>query len=1666
AAGAGLQRTGATARTGQLDLGDAVALQADGGTLVLDSSGAAHLGQSPRWQAADITLAGGRLALGADGGAGALQLQAETLAALSRAEAITLRAYDRLVLGEATSLGRAGLAELRLDTPNLDVSAATGAAGATVRAQQVTLQNSTGATAAAGRGAGRLTVRTSAGALTLAEGAVAVQGAQQVVLDLSGALALAGSGSLSTGGDLKVLTPGVQATVAGVSQALQAGGDLSLLAGAGSALDPDAAAVGATLALQAGGTLVADTRITLPAGQLSATAQDHLRLGAQARLDLAGRTLSPGGVDVPLDGGTARLVSQQGAVLLEAGSRLDVSAADGGATGAQGGTLQLQASAGRLQLDGTLAGQGGATLQLDSLGTVDLDGLARAQQAAVAAGQGLDFGGALQVRQRGGGGLSLSAGHTLAARDIDLAADHGALDVAGTLDARGVEGGRVSLSASGAVRLADGAQVLAGATQAQGAGGQLFIRSLRSARLDEAGALQDAGITLAAGSRVDLQAGAQSTQTGRLTLQALRLTEAGTGRTEVAIDPLAGTLAGVGRLDVEGLKRYDAAGTLAGPASGLQATVVREASAFIDGDGGTASGAGARGIAQRLSAGQDGLAGRVQVHAGAELRASGDLSLTGPWSLASDAQRVRFAGGDASTVGDLSLTVRSAGHLQVKASVQAGQGASPLASGGSLRFIAGADLESASLLGLGATGAGDLSLGTARSVTTVSTSVGELVLAAAGDVQLTAGDVRAYTTGVSTTDAQALAVRRAGVAQDSAFFLDAGDVRVRAGGSVRGKSVSRIEGNAYAAHPNEWSSSGQFTGSDGLATTWWSAGTAHFQHGLGTFGGGQIQVSAGQDIVNLVAAAPGSGYFGADGVAHRWGGGSVRWQAGRDVVNGVVQAGGAALTVRAGRDIAFQTQAGLGPGDDQHALVLAHADTAVHLGARRDLTVGSLQSTYALDGRWLAGLDTQATLNAVATAGDLVWRTDKETEHGLDGEFFAAPLMLLPGQVRLAAPSGDLSLAGPWGIGSLVQQAQQADTRLDLVAGQDLRLQDGLQVNAARLSGGLAWFHADGGLGSAEAELLPGTLRRSDGARLDASDRDPVRLVAAQGDLVLANGLRSARPLTLQAGRDLRLDSDVALIDVQHQPAGEGGAAELTLLQAGRDLQFGLGGLLVGGPGDVVLLAGRHLDLGQGSGLVSNGNNDNGLLAAQGARLTLVAGLAATDLQAALDQGAHLLGTGLGDHAADLYALLSDPAGPVLLGSATAEAFEALPLWQKVTRVQALLGDSAWQEAVVRYVRALPDHAADTPAQALAAWSGLSDPLREDLLGRALARQLGRQAADRRGEILGALARAEAEVTTTSTGEALVAWMATHEGRTGLSLEQARSAFEALPRARQVLWLQQVLVGEVRSAGRAAVQAGDAGARATAYAQAYQALDLLFPQDTAADAAARPGGDIRLPQSTVRTLQGGDIVLLAPGGGVNAGETGSSLKGANELGLVTVAGGGISALVRDDFLVNQSRVFTLAQGDVLLWSSQGDIDAGRGAKTVVGAPAPVYRLDPNTGRIVVDTSGAFSGSGIAVLNAASTLDLYAPAGAIDAGEAGIRSSGQVVLGAVTVRGADDIKGGSVQGAPVAAPAVPLTAAQPLASSTAAGATSEDEDERRRRRQRRALLLEFLGFGRA
>ncbi|WP_245475962.1 filamentous haemagglutinin family protein [Bradyrhizobium sp. Leo170] len=154
-------------------------------------------------------------------------------------------------------------------------------------------------------------------------------------------------------------------------------------------------------------------------------------------------------------------------------------------------------------------------------------------------------------------------------------------------------------------------------------------------------------------------------------------------------------------------------------------------------------------------------------------------------------------------------------------------------------------------------------------------------------------------------------------------------------------------------------------------------------------------------------------------------------------------------------------------------------------------------------------------------------------------------------------------------------------------------------------------------------------------------------------------------------------------------------------------------------------------------------------------------------------------------------------------------------------------------------------------------------------------------------------------------------------------------------------------------------------------------------------------------------------------------------------------------------------------GDILAWSAEGDINAGRGAKSTI-VYTPAKRVYDNYGAVTLSPNVPSSGAGIATLNpipgvAAGNVDLIAPLGTIDAGEAGIRSSGNVNLAALQIINAANIQAqGNVTG-------VPTVQAPPVAalstSSNLTAATQQAQPIAPSTNDRPSIIIvEFLGFG--
>jgi len=302
----------------------------------------------------------------------------------------------------------------------------------------------------------------------------------------------------------------------------------------------------------------------------------------------------------------------------------------------------------------------------------------------------------------------------------------------------------------------------------------------------------------------------------------------------------------------------------------------------------------------------------------------------------------------------------------------------------------------------------------------------------------------------------------------------------------------------------------------------------------------------------------------------------------------------------------------------------------------------------------------------------------------------------------------------------------------------------------------------------------------------------------------------------------------------------------------------------------------------------------------------------------------------------------------------------------------------------------------------------------------------------------------------------------------GESDTQVWDAFRKLSAEKQDSLALDVFYRVLRDAGRDHNLSGSPGFGN--YSAGFAAIHSLFPGNSWL-------GDISLTSREIKTVNGGDISLLAPGGKLNVGFPIPDQP--VDQGILTEDGGSISIFANSDVTVGTSRIFTLRGGNEIIWSSAGNIAAGSAAKTVVSAPPTRVIVDPQSGDVQNDLAGLATGGGIGVLAsvagvAPGDVDLIAPTGTIDAGDAGIRVSGNLNLAAVTILNASNIQvGGVSSGSPATAVNAPSIAAiAPTSNNATTGANTAADAAKQAQNQNgqqgsdmpSLISVEVVGYG--
>ena len=1741
-ADAALQRSGVSAAsTAVLTLG--VGAKVSGGAgLILDSTGTTQVATTATFGAEALTLNSGRISLQLDNpgelqaGPGLVLTGSVLDAFQASSKRLSLLSYSTIDIYGAGVVGSANFEKLTLGSPAIRGFNNSGGT-ATFNAATIALGGGVGGTAPAALAAPSGTLAFAAQTLRIDAGQLSVGQFDQLLLRASDSLLFSATGGLSASANMSVETPLVTAATAAV-QALSAGGSLRIatLAG-GAASAATTTGLGARLTLTGGAGVGLDTAVRLAGGRLAvhATGGD-VSIGGQAsaRLDVGGTAIAlqdvvkytnAGGIELKADAGNV-LLGRQGSLVVAAQS-----------LAGDAGTLTVSAANGFFTSDGALlgeAGQGGAgggfALDAGSLPGGDLAPL----DAALNAG---GFTTARSHRVRSGDVL---VSGLATARTYEVSADNGALTVTGTLDASGVTGGSINLSANGNLTVASGALLDASGDTFNNAGKGGSIK-LGAGASRNGVANPAASLTLASGATLDLSVLAANPladavggrATGTVQLRAPR----DAAGTDLAVNSLASAIVGASSVVLEGFKVRDltpGSGTDAAISSAIRTAVLADATTFGNA---TAS------ILARATGTDD--AATLHVQPGIELvNLTGDLSLAGIWDLST----ARY--GPAATLAQREpgvLTLRAAGNINFpyaaagSASLSDGFGtgvgalttttnlwnAALLPEGSrswSYNLVAGADLSSARTLAVQAANTSAPSTGTLligagapafdltddtrqatngvpRFYQVIRTGTGDIAIAARGDIELRNNLATIYTVGtraaamdnfdLPNTAYRATAlgsVQYSPTAYAAQYSLGGGDVTLFAqnnlfrtlGGQAdssrqmpenwlyRRGNVDAATGD-FAALANSATSRPGTTG-ERTSTSWW-VDFNNFFEGVGALGGGNVSLLAGANGAHIDAVAP----------PH------ARMPYGHPDASKLLELGGGDVTVRAGAGIdagVYYVERGLGKltagGDittNSTRTTLRSADyssasqtpsstwlpTTLFLGkgtftvrAGGDLTLGSVANPFLLPGgvnnsyflkTYFSTYAPDSGVDALSLTGDVTLR--ERNANADDGSLFAwfnnvlrrdpasptstlagknqpwlrlyendlaafgTVASLLPGTLRAVAASGDVNLVGDF---NLTPSAQGA---LELVAADSI---NGLQMVQYNTSTNLdQWASATLNFSDAAPARLP-TITAPRAISITVPTGASAGYVASQlVSRASANNLLLLDPVTalftesgaytgdvygrLQTKQNLHAATSVraAATEPVRLVAGSGDISGLTLyssqvtdLRAGRDISdVGLYLQNLSAADVSVVSAGRDILL---------YNPDSALRTqAVGATSTL------------LGTSSRAPGPGNGNPTSGDLQIGGAGTLSVLAGR-NLDLGNTLPPDDGISGGLKSPGDGT-AVGLTSIGNARNLSLPDTGAR-IVIGVGVGDASKIDAPAFATAFLNPATAGANSARYLPALA---ALLGLSGSGDAAV-W----------------SAYAALPADARTRFALSLFNQVLRDAGRDHNNAASAGFGT--YAAGFSAIEKLFPGSTWQ-------GDLRLSSRELITSANSDVLIFAPGGGVNLGSELSTSE--TPPGIITERGGDIAIFTRDNVDIGSQRIFTLRGGDILIWSSTGNIAAGSSSTTLQSASPTRVVVDPQSGDVQTDLAGLATGGGIGVLAAVKdvppgNVDLIAPVGTIDAGDAGIRSAGNISIAALTVLNAANISaGGATTGAP-AAPAPAMSVAT-TAASPKTGADSAAEN---------------------
>lgn len=1700
-----------------------------GGSLTLDSTNATLLDPAAQLRAETVALSSGRLSIllnqpGAiDPTNSGLVLSGQALQSLqSSAHSLSLRSYSTLDVYGTGSIGSRAFEQLALEAGAIRGFNQAGGS-ATFSAANLQIENTANVSVASTNGSLGGSLIFDADQITLGANAVRVDDFASVRMIGDKGIVVSGKGSFLTKGSLDLVTPLVTGAKA-ADHTIASEGGLRVLR-EGGATARSSGGLGAKLTLE-GAHVEVNSNITLASGNLSLHAKSgDLRVGnsAAVTLDVGGTSKAFHDVMRYTDAGTIKLASDSGNVRVGQLASLNLSATSGGG---DAGTLEVETPGGTFDLQGMIRANVGAN---GEKGAFRLDAGVLSGGSLATMDATLNQGGFTLSRD-----YRIRTGDVMIEGDIvsqiyRVAADSGDIVVRGDIDASGETGGSIDLKANGSLILENGARLSVAAEQfnAAGKGGSIVLEAgtQRNGLIDPTAMLD-----LRSGSTLDLsvaaeQAGSQSLGqfTGTLHLRAPRTA----ANNDVQIAAIGSSITGASSIMVEGNKLYDLTG------SGVISTTVQnnirnDATAFL-GSAGSVS-ANYNAMYQRLTSLSSGL--DLILTPGAEIiNRTGDLTLgTTSSTASSDWNLATFRFGPKSSAGILTLRAAkditfynalsdgfSGGASLWLSPLMANNGLLPANSQSwSYRITAGSDLAAASFRdtvdGIGNfklgknVGAATASGGTNATTASVISNAYQVVRTGSGNIDIHAGNnvqllnpfAAIYTAGTQVANPTSLEVANdfvvpilnrtpaqgvLGAHQQTygaSYSMAGGNVVISAGNNIERKTADNggLIDDSSRQLPNNWLYRRGFLGADGnygvvrittgiggvsdpaASTTWWVDFSNFFQS-VGALGGGNVSLVAGQDVKNVDAVIPTNARApkGAPDSTKlvELGGGDLSVIAGRDINGGVyyVERGsakldaGANVTTNATRAPALGIVGSL--NNPAQTSPLTWMPTTLFLGkatfdvtANGDVTLGPIANpfllpqgnnnkfwyksyfnTYAPDSG-VAATSLGGTVNfrsSVVLADNLIdqpflraWMERQQLlPTGATGAAFYQPWL------RLAESSLDpfaaaYTLAAP----NLSLTSFSGDVNL----GGDTTLFPSSKGQLEIVSSGS--IHAMQALGRSNL-LVPGrNVQVWNSATFNVSDADPNAVptwfkplsgatVSATTQQTIFNGIASL------FGESGSYTGSFGVTQTK-QALHAAGILHRDDLEPVRIYaeEGDVTGLTLFSPKATRVLASR--DISDVSLYLQNVRDSDVSLVSAGR--DLVAYNANTAARLAAITGDNAVAFGAGPQAGDIQI-----SGPGAIEVFAGRDFD--------------LGIGVGN----------PDGTG----------SGLTS------IGNLRNPYLSTSGAD---IILGAGIGGATGLATSELhfDRFITEFVKVTEGEKYLKEVAPGVVFDDLGEEEQARVTLEIFYRILRDTGRDFNNVESDGYRK--YDRGMAAIKSLF-----GDTVGQWKGDIFARGRDIRTRSGGDISIFAPGGSMSLANTviGNPLAPP---GVVTESGGNISLFTEQSVDIGIGRIFTLRGGNAIIWSTKGDIAAGSSSRTIQAAPPTRVIVDPQSASVATDLAGLATGGGIGVLATVQgvkpgDVDLIAPSGTIDAGDAGIRVSGNINLAAVSVVNAGNISAG---GTSTGAPSAPSVTVPSVSVSNAATSATNSAGETQTQQTQQAtgdtvaselpslITVEVLGYG--